>query len=822
MEWLGIIFRNKPKEDEEEPVEFIAQAADDMGRFRPNFDDDDKISNNDKDPEIEFAHQASEDAGRFRRIAASEDIINDDNDFIPNVSDDIGQFRPGLEHFSDEDSIDSRFEIVQTTDDIGRFRPAPLGSEGTGHHRHPFRKPDVGELSAPKPEFIPQAADHMGRFRPNEEMLAPAPLPSEDYGGEDNLMDFIPQAADDMGVYKPNFEELEKPPRFIAQAADDVGRYRPPNPRILAQASDNTGRYRQNVLRENAEEKISSDGSEKETSPTPPIIEIPQIQKNSNTSTSSWFLSCCGLSKQDRFIDHDSMTADELGLLGVSVHCLMTKFMDSVNSTRGLDKYSKIYEIENLHKDMGVIRRQSADNTCPIDGKLGSAYVHTLKERDLVGPATLMLSYTWGYEIGQIIDTLNHYCTSNGLDTKRTYVWICCLCVNQHRVVENMKRKEDVPFDVFQATFHNRVTSIGHILAMMAPWTAPTYLDRAWCVFELFTANANGCAITIEMPSSERENFLDGITNGGIDDHVNKLFDTLSNTSVANAHASVEVDLKNILKLIKDGIGYKKFDIVINNLLRRWVIELIHDAVKSKSDALGDEECNHEHAKFLNQVGTLYANIGEYEAALGAFEPVLQFYERVNGSDHVNISAVLNNIALVYEHQGKFELALTNYKRVLSIDEKHRGEYHVDTALTLTNMAGALWRQLKYNEALKLLDRALLIQEEMLGDHINTANTLNSIGIILNRQEKYVEAFKIHNRVLRMKEDLLGKDHTSTANTLNNVGLVLKNQGKYKKALSHYKRALTIYEKVLGTEHPNTVRTEQNIELVLLQLKSGK
>ena len=708
-----------------------------------------------EEPMIEFV-QAMEDFGRFKQPSAEQEEEEQPPRFIAQASDTTGRFRA---------APPPMINFAQATENTGRFKPNNISSTSDIHI-----------------DFIPQARDDFGRFRINNNM--------HDDDDDD----------DDENEELPSFSEVN-------DCNDD---------------DDNN----------HSNDDDDSDDQQTKTQ-NPPKNEISQRSKIEYMLS---FLSCCtagggnGGSRNDtndneNHLDYSKMTNKELGLLGVSIHCLSTKFMDCVNATPGLDEASKIYEIENLHQDdddgMGVIRTQSVNTKCPMDGQMGSAYVHTHTHKDLVGPATIMLSYTWGYQIGQIIDTLQHFCTSNhNLDPKRTYVWICCLCVNQHRVVEKKKRKEDISFDVFQKTFYDRVTSIGHILAMMAPWTAPTYLTRAWCVFELFTANSNGCQITIEMPSTERENFIKGITNddNDIDDHVNKLFDTLSNTSVANASASVPVDLENILKLIQDGIGYKAFDVVINTLLREWVIQLIHDTVKSRTNAFvggKGEKWNEDHVKFLNQVGTLYANIGEYDSALSAFEPILQHNEKINGSDHSSVSVVLNNIALVYEHQGKFEAAMKKYNRALKIDEQNKGKFHVDTALTLTNMAGAVWRQEKYDDALKLLDRALAIQEEMLGDHINTANTLNTIGIILNRQEDYEKAYEIHCRVLKMKEGLLGIDHTSTANTLNNMGLVLKNQAKYDEALGHYKRGLAVYEKVLGVDHPNTVRTQQNIELVM-------
>ncbi|CAB9509166.1 hypothetical protein SEMRO_377_G130100.1 [Seminavis robusta] len=124
-----------------------------------------------------------------------------------------------------------------------------------------------------------------------------------------------------------------------------------------------------------------------------------------------------------------------------SVHHIATEFLDQVISTPGLSHTSTIYEIENLQGPPGLIRQRGLDVVCPVDGQKGAAYVDCLEGEDHVGEATHMLSYAWSYSIGDIVDTLVHYCTSTGKDPRRAYVWMCCLCVNQHRVV--LQKKED-------------------------------------------------------------------------------------------------------------------------------------------------------------------------------------------------------------------------------------------------------------------------------------------------------------------------------------------------------------------------------------------
>jgi hypothetical protein len=134
------------------------------------------------------------------------------------------------------------------------------------------------------------------------------------------------------------------------------------------------------------------------------------------------------------------LSNQEHDTLGVSVHHLEHVFLKQVCAAtdangKSQSRSSKIYEIENLQGPNGVIQNKGVNVFCPLDGKEGAAYVHCLQGNDHVGGATHMLSYSWGYSIGDIIDTLNDFCRTHKLDPKRTYIWICCLCINEHRVV---------------------------------------------------------------------------------------------------------------------------------------------------------------------------------------------------------------------------------------------------------------------------------------------------------------------------------------------------------------------------------------------------
>ena len=313
-----------------------------------------------------------------------------------------------------------------------------------------------------------------------------------------------------------------------------------------------------------------------------------------------------------------------LGRQGVSAHWLQNGLLQEVDtfcaeSLSGTT--ATVYDIEPW------LRQKSATITCPLDGRVGSSYVHALsasdkpEESSSIGPANYMLSYGWSYRVKDIVDTLVDFCTTNQLDPKTTYIWICSLCNNQHRVKEMQAQGKSVPFEDFQEIFYRNVTGSKNILAMMSPWQKPVYLERIWCIFELYTAHSNpDCNLTIIMPPQERAGLSQKLTEEGATAALNVLFETLAATKVQNATASEESDRAAILKLVKDNEeSYNTLNHRVNDLLRDWALHVI----KSLAQQAGDSQTEEAATKFQN-IGMVLRDQGDYEGALVEYRKALE------------------------------------------------------------------------------------------------------------------------------------------------------------------------------------------------------
>ena len=386
----------------------------------------------------------------------------------------------------------------------------------------------------------------------------------------------------------------------------------------------------------------------------------------------------------------------------------------------GLEASSKIYELEDL-SDVdhdGLIRRKGANKECPIDKKISAAYVHSIENVNAVGRATIMLSYAWAYTIGDIVNTLRVYCRDNGKDPEDVYVWICCLCVNQHRVIELKKEGKDISFDGFRAVFNKRVNEIGHIVAMMAPWQEPFYLTRIWCIFEMFTAQKNDCKITITMPSAEKARFIMGLTSEDGNNQLDALFSTLAKTDVTKAKASVESDLTDILKIVNKGVGYAEFNKAVSGLLREWAIGIVIGAVEEGRGHVEDETAKKLQGLLCNKVSFLLFSIleGHEARGLSIAREWLVLNDKVYGRESVHAAQSLLSVGNGLYTTRNVEDAFETYKEALAIFERvHEGRVNEDVAEVLFHMGSVLHDMGDKEEALKIWREPLLIQETLFG-----------------------------------------------------------------------------------------------------------
>jgi tetratricopeptide (TPR) repeat protein len=194
-------------------------------------------------------------------------------------------------------------------------------------------------------------------------------------------------------------------------------------------------------------------------------------------------------------------------------------------------------------------------------------------------------------------------------------------------------------------------------------------------------------------------------------------------------------------------------------------------------------------ANFLNNIGRINDEQGNYPKALKRYEEALQIAEQLG--DLSGKATFLNNIGRIHDGQGNYPKALKRYEEALQIDEQ-LGDLS-GKATELNNIGSIYKAQGNYPEALKRYEGALQIVEQ-LGDLSRKATFLNNIGVIHYAQGNYPEALKRYEEALQIVEQL--GDLSGKATHLNNIGEIYRAQGNYPEALRRYEEALQIAEQL--------------------------
>ncbi|HUI96131.1 MAG TPA: tetratricopeptide repeat protein [Xanthobacteraceae bacterium] len=217
----------------------------------------------------------------------------------------------------------------------------------------------------------------------------------------------------------------------------------------------------------------------------------------------------------------------------------------------------------------------------------------------------------------------------------------------------------------------------------------------------------------------------------------------------------------------------------------------------------------------LNNLALVERTQGHFAAAEPLYKRALAIGERALGPDHPDIASRLGNLADLYAIEGRADEAETLARRALAIGEKALGTEDPKVAAFLSNLGTAYLIQGRAAEAEPLLRRALAIDEKRLGDREPAVATdLNNLAQLCAAQDRVAEAEPLFDRALAIDENALGVEHPAVARDLNNLAELYRMHGRAAEAGPLYRRALAIFTKTLGADHPTTQIVRDNLALL--------
>ena len=196
-----------------------------------------------------------------------------------------------------------------------------------------------------------------------------------------------------------------------------------------------------------------------------------------------------------------------------------------------------------------------------------------------------------------------------------------------------------------------------------------------------------------------------------------------------------------------------------------------------------------KEAAVLSNIGVVFSDLGENQKSLDFYRQTLLIQKEIG--DRSGEEITLNNIGIVYDDLGEKFKALDYYNQSLQIlrdNNDRQGE-----ATTLNNI-GAVYKDLSENQkALDYYNQALKLRREV-GDRRGTAQTLNNIGRVYGILGEPKKALDYYNQSLLLRREV--GDRRGEAITLNNIGVIYNDLGENQKALDYFKLAFPIRQAV--------------------------
>lgn len=483
-------------------------------------------------------------------------------------------------------------------------------------------------------------------------------------------------------------------------------------------------------------------------------------------------------------------------LRGLSVHYLATSFMDKVRGS-GLDEKSTIRDIEPI-----IIRPNTASVVCPRDGRVGAAFVDSLEGEDLVGRATHMLSYTWGYPIGEVVSSLTAWCRINNCNPRRAWIWMCCFCINQHRVIEAQLAGTVVPFEDFQREFDSRVKGIGKVLAIMGSWQLTMYCRRIWCVFELYTAmmlhesNPGGDTLDILMSPNEADRFRETLfdSSGGVD----CIWKALSGIRVEKAEAYVKHDRDRIMALVEKGPGCAKLNQEIVRRLHSWFAENSEGYLHERLHTGGADSDKHV-ARACVRVGDMLERVSKYDSALKILQKGREIFKSEGMTYDEEHAMLLRVLGTVHRRLAELEEAQTCYKEANRIHKQLGREPSNEFAQLLQDLGRLSGDLCKLDEELRYHMEALEIRRKLHTiDTPEGAGLYRSLGMVYFQKYDYGPALEFFEKAEAMHVKTGSLETPEGAAALQSIGDVLSSMypPRLAEALEKHEQAYRITEQL--------------------------
>lgn len=197
-------------------------------------------------------------------------------------------------------------------------------------------------------------------------------------------------------------------------------------------------------------------------------------------------------------------------------------------------------------------------------------------------------------------------------------------------------------------------------------------------------------------------------------DHCDHLIAKRAMATIRFQQGRTDEALEMFANVLLKGIEWFGKDHPDNELTRQAMLAAMQQTIVpparcgteiSSSDDASINERNNEVPATENLItkcciAAVLQDQGEYDAALSAYQEVLDRREQELGSDHPDNLITRRAMAAVLQKQGKYDEAIREYREILERGEKILGPDHVDNSMLKRHIAAVQRQKMKFNNFL--------------------------------------------------------------------------------------------------------------------------
>jgi hypothetical protein len=412
-------------------------------------------------------------------------------------------------------------------------------------------------------------------------------------------------------------------------------------------------------------------------------------------------------------------------------------------------------------------------------------------EAGFVATARVFLSHAWKYLFLDVADAVERRFRVGGgagAEDSDPVLWFDVFSVSQHKSGER-------DFAWWNSTFLNAVGSMGEVVMVMQPWSAPVPLTRVWCIFEAYAAEATRSRFSVAMTKEEASDLVAAICADPA-----ALLATLRRVRCEASTATKAEDRERIFDTVRQSVGFAQLDAMVAARMMQAVCDELF-AQAEAARATGDLAWAALLLQALAQLRGLQRNHPEAERL---HRECLSAAGDAGLGPEFSIRASAG-VAAACARQGKGDEAR----------EAHRSVLHAAAALprgdpVRLEAAGGLALECWAVAGQRAEADHLAEEWEAHSARERCGAALHSFGMLRLAQGRAADA----ERLLRAGADALRERsgewspllpwHPDTLEALAGVAAALEAQGRTAEAEEGLRGVLALSERFLGAEHADT------------------